>query len=117
MKTTITVLRSGRRSLLLALASALSLAALVSTPHPPPPPAPRAPTPPPAQAVNGIGRTCYYYSDSSHTHQVGKAGYDCCGRRFSQGTITQYSVCESVFCGAGGCPPPPPCNGRIEAGN
>jgi len=94
MKTTITVLRSGRRSLLLALASALSLAALVSTTHP-------------AQAVNGIGRTCYYYSDSSHTHQVGKAGYDCCGRRFSQGTITQYSVCESVFCGAGGCPPPP----------
>src|ERR1700709_83393 len=104
MKTTITVLRSGRRSLLLALASALSLAALVSTTHP-------------AQAVNGIGRTCYYYSAPSHTHQVGKAGYDCCGRRFSQGTITQYSVCESVFCGAGGCPPPPPCNGRIEAGN
>jgi hypothetical protein len=94
IKTTITALRSGRRSLLLALASALSLAALVSTTHP-------------AQAVNGIGRTCYYYSDASHTHQVGKAGYDCCGRRFSQGTTTQYSVCESVFCGAGGCPPPP----------
>jgi methyl coenzyme M reductase beta subunit len=94
MKTTITVLRSSRRSLLLALASALSLAVLISTTHP-------------AQAVNGIGRTCYYYSDASHAHQVGKAGYDCCGRRFSQGTITQYSVCESVFCGAGGCPPPP----------
>ncbi len=85
---------SCRRFLLLtALASALTTAVAL--------------VPQPAQAVNGVGRTCYYYSDASHTHQVGKAGYDCCGRRFSQGTTTQYSMCESVFCGAGGCPPPP----------
>jgi hypothetical protein len=94
MKMTLSVLRSCRRSFLLTLASVLSLAAVILATHP-------------AQAVNGVGRTCYYYSDASHTHQVGKDGYDCCGRRFSQGTITQYSVCTSVFCGAGGCPPPP----------
>jgi hypothetical protein len=94
MPTISTTASSCRRFLLLtALASALTTAVVL--------------VPRPAQAVNGIGRTCYYYSDASHTHQVGKNGYDCCGRRFSQGIITQYSVCNSVFCGAGGCPNPP----------
>lgn len=84
MKKLMTSLRCCSRILqLTALTSCLALTALVSASHP-------------AQAI--AGRFCYYYSDASHTHQVGSVTYDCCGHRTSSGTTSAYSVCGPVNC-------------------
>jgi hypothetical protein len=86
MKKMTHALSSCRRLFLLTLASGITLTALLSTS-------------PSAQAI--AGRFCYYYSDASHTHQVGDSGYDCCGRYFQHGTVTQYSICGPLNCKVG----------------
>jgi hypothetical protein len=77
-------LRSCSRVLkLTALACCLAFTALISTSDP-------------LHAI--AGRFCYYYSDASHTQQVGSVTYDCCGHRTSTGTTSAYSVCGPVNC-------------------
>ena len=48
--------------------------------------------------ASGVGHICFYYSDASHTTQVGEMGTDCCGRRINQGVTTPYSVCGVENC-------------------
>lgn len=47
---------------------------------------------------------CTYYSDASHTTVVGHSSNGCCGEHSQSGTITQFAVCERVFCPAVVCP-------------
>lgn len=75
-----------RRSLL-ALALLLTLAATFLA------------TPRQMQAATGrCGNEWFYYSDATHTHQVGYEVWECnCYHAFS-GVRTQYSVINSLGC-------------------
>jgi hypothetical protein len=74
------------RRLLLALSLSLSLAATFLL------------MPSPSQAVGRCGNEWFYYSDATHTHQVGYEVYECnCTHAFS-GTRTPYSVIHSLGC-------------------
>jgi len=75
-----------QRRLLLALSLSLALAATFVL------------TPRPTQALGRCGNEWFYYSDASHTTQVGYEVYECnCAHAFS-GTRTPYSVIHSLGC-------------------
>jgi hypothetical protein len=47
---------------------------------------------PPAEAAFGSAHSCNFYSDSTHTHQVGNCIFGCNSVRCT-GTQTNYSTC------------------------
>ncbi len=55
-------------------------------------------SPRPTQAIGRCGNEWFFYSDATHTHQVGYEVYECnCTHAFS-GTRTPYSVIHSLGC-------------------
>ncbi|HEY2295418.1 MAG TPA: hypothetical protein VGM86_32345 [Thermoanaerobaculia bacterium] len=75
------------RRLLLALALCLTLAATFFA------------TPPRAQAVIGrCGHEWFYYSDATHTTEVGYEEYDCNCNHYFWGVHTVYSTIDSLGC-------------------
>ncbi|HET9211054.1 MAG TPA: hypothetical protein VFR03_11685 [Thermoanaerobaculia bacterium] len=75
------------RRLLLALALCLTFAVTFLA------------APPRAQAVIGrCGNEWFYYSDSTHTTEVGYEVYDCNCNHYFWGTRTVYSVINSLGC-------------------
>jgi hypothetical protein len=72
------------RYLLLALSLSLALVAAF--------------LPQPSQAVGRCGNEWFFYSDATHTHQVGYEVYECnCAHAFT-GMRTGYSVIHSLGC-------------------
>jgi hypothetical protein len=79
-------MRTSRR-LLLALALCLTLAATFLA------------TPRRMQAATGrCGNEWFYYSDATHTTQVGYEEYDCNCNHYFWGVRTVYSVINSLGC-------------------
>lgn len=74
------------RRLLLALALCLTLAATFLA------------TPQPTQALGRCGNEWFYYSDATHTTQVGYEVYECNCYHAFWGTRTVYSVINSLNC-------------------
>lgn len=52
---------------------------------------------PDAEAAAG-GWICEYYSDATHTHQVGARGVGCCGESLDWGVTSPHEVCGAYNC-------------------
>jgi hypothetical protein len=57
-----------------------------------------------AQVSTAILGVCTYYSDNTFTHVIGARGTGCCGEVINWGSVSQFRVCERIFCTDIVCP-------------
>ncbi len=57
-----------------------------------------------AQAGTAVLGVCTYYSDNTFTHVIGARGTGCCGEVVNWGSVSQFRICERIFCTDVICP-------------
>ncbi len=51
-----------------------------------------------AQVGTAVLGVCTYYSDDKFTHVIGARGTGCCGEVVNWGSVSQFRICERIFC-------------------